>query len=41
LADHFRGRGVPVVLGGVHPTLVSEEVGLVAPLRGRFVDPEG
>src|SRR5919112_1817083 len=25
LADHFRRRGVPVVLGGVHPTLVPSE----------------
>ena len=25
LADHFRQRGVPVVLGGVHPTLVPGE----------------
>ena len=25
LADHFRQRGVPVVLGGVHPTLMPEE----------------
>jgi radical SAM superfamily enzyme YgiQ (UPF0313 family) len=25
LADHFRGRGLPVVLGGVHPTLMPEE----------------
>lgn len=25
LADHFRGRGIPVVLGGVHPTLVPDE----------------
>jgi len=25
LADHFRRRGVPVVLGGVHPTLVPNE----------------
>src|SRR5215211_602826 len=25
LADHFRKRGVPVVLGGVHPTLVPSE----------------
>src|ERR671913_2495495 len=25
LADHFRRHGVPVVLGGVHPTLVSSE----------------
>src|ERR671920_1385931 len=25
LADHFRKRGVPVVLGGVHPTLVPHE----------------
>jgi radical SAM superfamily enzyme YgiQ (UPF0313 family) len=25
LADHFRKRGVPVVLGGVHPTLVPAE----------------
>jgi len=25
LADHFRKRGVPVVLGGVHPTLVPDE----------------
>ena len=39
LADHFRGRGVPVVLGGVHPTLVSEEVGLVAPRRGKVRGP--
>ncbi len=22
LADHFRRRGIPVVLGGVHPTLI-------------------
>ncbi|MDE0654312.1 MAG: radical SAM protein [bacterium] len=25
LADHFRSRGIPVVLGGVHPTLVPQE----------------
>src|SRR5215210_4592894 len=25
LADHFRQRGIPVVLGGVHPTLMPEE----------------
>ena len=25
LADHFRGRGLPVVLGGMHPTLRPEE----------------
>ena len=25
IAAHFRGRGVPVVLGGVHPTLMPEE----------------
>ncbi len=25
LADHFRGRGIPVVLGGVHVTLLPEE----------------
>jgi radical SAM superfamily enzyme YgiQ (UPF0313 family) len=25
LADHFRQRGVPVVLGGVHPTLLPDE----------------
>jgi radical SAM superfamily enzyme YgiQ (UPF0313 family) len=25
LADHFRKRGIPVVLGGVHPTLVPDE----------------
>jgi radical SAM superfamily enzyme YgiQ (UPF0313 family) len=25
LADHFRRRGVPVILGGVHPTLVPNE----------------
>ena len=25
LADHFRRRGIPVVLGGVHPTLLPEE----------------
>lgn len=25
LADHFRALDVPVVLGGIHPTLVSEE----------------
>ena len=25
LADHFRDRGIPVVLGGVHPTLVPDE----------------
>ena len=25
LADHFRQRGIPVVLGGVHPTLVPNE----------------
>lgn len=27
LADHFRRRGIPVVLGGVHPTLKPEEAG--------------
>lgn len=25
LADHFRQRGIPVVLGGVHPTLLPDE----------------
>lgn len=25
LADHFRRRGLPVVLGGVHPTLMPDE----------------
>lgn len=25
LADHFRRRGLPVVLGGVHPTLLPDE----------------
>ncbi|MBI5017960.1 MAG: B12-binding domain-containing radical SAM protein [Deltaproteobacteria bacterium] len=25
LADHFRSRGLPVVLGGVHPTLLPDE----------------
>lgn len=25
LADHFRRRGIPVVLGGVHPTLAPDE----------------
>lgn len=25
LADHFRGRGIPVVLGGVHTTILPEE----------------
>lgn len=25
IADHFRSRGIPVVLGGVHPTLMPEE----------------
>ncbi len=25
LADHFRGRGIPVVLGGAHVTLMPEE----------------
>ncbi|MFH1022814.1 MAG: radical SAM protein [Planctomycetota bacterium] len=25
LADHFRGRGIPVVLGGVHVTLLPDE----------------
>lgn len=25
LADHFRARGIPVVLGGVHPTLLPDE----------------
>lgn len=25
LADHFRRRGIPVVLGGVHPTLMPDE----------------
>lgn len=25
LADNFRNRGIPVVLGGVHPTLIPEE----------------
>jgi len=25
LADHFRRRGIPVVLGGVHPTAMPEE----------------
>ncbi len=25
MADHFRRRGLPVVLGGVHPTLMPEE----------------
>ena len=25
IADHYRSRGVPVVLGGVHPTLLTDE----------------
>ena len=25
LADHFRGRGIPVILGGVHVTLMPDE----------------
>ena len=25
IADEFRSRGVPVILGGIHPTLCSEE----------------
>ena len=25
LADHYRARGIPVVLGGVHPTLLPDE----------------
>jgi len=25
LADHYRSRGIPVILGGYHPTLVPEE----------------
>jgi radical SAM superfamily enzyme YgiQ (UPF0313 family) len=25
LADHFRSRGIPVVVGGVHPSMVPEE----------------
>ena len=25
IADRFRGRGVPVVLGGIHPTVLPEE----------------
>lgn len=25
LADHYRKRGIPVVLGGVHPTLMPDE----------------
>lgn len=29
-ADYFRGRGIPVVLGGVHPTLLPEEAALHA-----------
>jgi radical SAM superfamily enzyme YgiQ (UPF0313 family) len=27
LADHFRRRGLPVVLGGMHPTVLPEEAG--------------
>jgi radical SAM superfamily enzyme YgiQ (UPF0313 family) len=30
LADHFRGRGIPVVLGGPHPTLLPDEAALHA-----------
>jgi radical SAM superfamily enzyme YgiQ (UPF0313 family) len=30
LAAHFRRRGIPVVLGGVHPTLMPEEAALHA-----------
>ena len=30
LADHFRARGIPVVLGGVHPTLLPDEAQLHA-----------
>src|SRR4030043_332267 len=26
LADHFRGQGVPVVMGGIHATMCVEEV---------------
>jgi radical SAM superfamily enzyme YgiQ (UPF0313 family) len=29
-ADHFRGKGIPVVLGGVHVTLMPEEAALHA-----------
>jgi len=25
LADHFRGRGIPVVMGGIHPSSIPEE----------------
>jgi radical SAM superfamily enzyme YgiQ (UPF0313 family) len=27
IADKFRGRGIPVVLGGIHPTVLPEEAG--------------
>jgi len=30
LADHFRRRGLPVVLGGIHATLLPEEAGRYA-----------
>lgn len=30
LADHFRSRGIPVVLGGVHPTALPGEAGQYA-----------
>ncbi|MDO8956953.1 MAG: cobalamin-dependent protein, partial [Deltaproteobacteria bacterium] len=25
LADHFRARGIPVVMGGIHPSALPEE----------------
>ena len=30
IADRFRVRGVPVVLGGIHPTVMPEEAALHA-----------
>ncbi|WP_298438222.1 radical SAM protein [Geobacter sp.] len=47
IADRFRGRGVPVVLGGIHPTVLPEEallhadavvIGEAEPVWGELLD---
>ncbi|AJE04559.1 B12-binding domain-containing radical SAM protein [Geobacter pickeringii] len=47
IADRFRGRGVPVVLGGIHPTVLPDEalqhadavvVGEAEPVWGELLD---